>query len=42
MAAALADVTDDHAERLLDALVDAQLVESLEPERYRMHDLTGC
>lgn len=39
VAAALADRSDDQAERLLDQLVDAQLADSPAPGRYRLHDL---
>ncbi|MFI6738595.1 AfsR/SARP family transcriptional regulator [Nonomuraea sp. NPDC050451] len=38
-AAALADVPAEQAERLLELLVDAQLVRTYAPGRYRMHDL---
>ncbi|MFI7132313.1 AfsR/SARP family transcriptional regulator [Nonomuraea sp. NPDC050153] len=38
-AAALADVPAEQAERLLELLVDAQLVQTYAPGRYRMHDL---
>jgi DNA-binding SARP family transcriptional activator len=38
-AAALANLPDVPAERLLEVLVDAQLIESHVPGRYRLHDL---
>ncbi|UPK74191.1 NB-ARC domain-containing protein [Nocardioidaceae bacterium SCSIO 66511] len=39
VAAALAEVADVEAERLLDELVDAQLADSRTPGRFRLHDL---
>ncbi|MEU6714365.1 BTAD domain-containing putative transcriptional regulator [Nonomuraea sp. NPDC046802] len=38
-AAALARLSEERAHRLLDLLVDAQLVQNHEPDRYRLHDL---
>jgi DNA-binding SARP family transcriptional activator len=37
--ARLLDIAEDAAERLLERLVDAQLLETPSPGRYRMHDL---
>jgi DNA-binding SARP family transcriptional activator len=39
VAAALVDAPRERAELLLDALVDAQLMENEVPDRYRLHDL---
>ena len=39
VAARLLDVGEDAAERALERLVDAQLLETPQPGRYRMHDL---
>lgn len=39
VAAALADVSEVHAEDVLDRLVDAQLAQTRSPGRYHMHDL---
>ncbi|MEV0647863.1 BTAD domain-containing putative transcriptional regulator [Phytomonospora sp. NPDC050363] len=39
VAAALADVPMPAADALLDRLIDAQLIEDHQPERYRLHDL---
>ncbi|MFI8807069.1 AfsR/SARP family transcriptional regulator [Micromonospora chalcea] len=39
MAAALADLPLDRAERMLDDLLDQHLIEEVGPGRYRMHDL---
>ncbi|MQA81103.1 MAG: tetratricopeptide repeat protein [Streptosporangiales bacterium] len=39
VAAALADVSEDRAEEVLDRLVDAQLAQTRAPGRYHMHDL---
>ena len=38
-AAALADIDADDAERILEALVDAHILEQVAPERYRFHIL---
>ncbi|HEX4791661.1 MAG TPA: tetratricopeptide repeat protein [Actinospica sp.] len=38
-AAALLGLAEDHAELVLEGLVDTHLLESPEPDRYRMHDL---
>ncbi len=39
MAAALADVGVDWAERLLEGLFDVHLIEQSAPGRYRLHEL---
>lgn len=39
VAAALTDRSEEQAERMLDLLADAQLADSPEPGRYRLHDL---
>ncbi|MDN5851868.1 MAG: NB-ARC domain-containing protein, partial [Actinomycetia bacterium] len=39
VAAALADRSEEQAERMLDQLADAQLADSPAPGRYRLHDL---
>jgi tetratricopeptide (TPR) repeat protein len=39
VAARLLDMADDAAERILERLVDAQLLETPAPGRYRLHDL---
>jgi DNA-binding SARP family transcriptional activator len=38
-AAALVDVSDEHADRMLDRLAGTNLVERSGPDRYRLHDL---
>ena len=40
-AAALLGLDEEHAEAVLEALVDTHLLDSPEPGRYRMHDLIG-